>query len=79
MTSIKKFCATLSLALVLTVSAMAGDIHGGFIEPPPSQGQQGQNTPTDNPTLETANSSESSMDPLTEGVLSVLQSVFSLF
>lgn len=79
MKSIKKFCATLGLTLVLTVSATAGDIHGGFVDPPPPQGQQAQSTATTDQASEMTNSSESSLDPLTEGVISVLQSVLSLF
>jgi hypothetical protein len=79
MKSIKKFCAALSLALVLTVSAMAGDMHGGFVDPPPPQGQEAQSTTITVQASETTNSSESLLDPLTESVVSILQSVLSLF
>jgi opacity protein-like surface antigen len=79
MKSVKKFCAALSLALLLMSSAMAGDIHGGFIDPPPPQGQQAQSTAITIQASETTNSNESSLDTLTEGVVSILQSVLSLF
>ena len=78
MKSIKKFCAALSLALILTVSAMAGDMHGGFVAPPPPP-DQAQSTTTADQITETTDSSESSLDPLTEGLISVLQSLFALF
>lgn len=69
MSKLKRFCASLSLALALSTPAMAGDIHTGSpVSSPP--------TP---PPPQSETSEATLADPLAELTVALLNGVLSIF
>ena len=86
MNNLRRFCAALALGLVLSLSAVAGEIGCPGITsnpppPPPSQVIATGDilTPGIAATGDTPATDLAALDPLTEITLSLLQSVLSLF
>ena len=79
MKSLKRLSATLSLALILSLSAAAGDMHGGIVDPPPPPPDEQQQVLEPSAASSTPMESVTGVDPVTEVVLNLLQSVLSLF
>jgi hypothetical protein len=69
MKNIQQLCGTVVLICVLTLSAFAGQIQTGIIDPPPSTTADGQ--------IQTGSSE--TLDLNTQIALNLLQSVMSLF
>ncbi len=83
MKSLRKFCATLALTLLLTTGALAGDgiIYPGYVPPPPpsTSSSTGIIYPGVAQPGEEFMSEETSVDLATEIALSLVQSVLALF
>jgi hypothetical protein len=84
MKKIRQLCACLILALVVTLSAFAGDIPFPGVTnspPPPPQSLVADDTDTTGATVtgETPAPVVVTLDPMTEAALSLLQSILSLF
>lgn len=76
MKSLRNICGVIFLSLLLSASAIAGDMPGGFIGDPPPPSQQLSASDTTNST--SSNSASATVDPVTETVLNVLQSVLAV-
>jgi hypothetical protein len=86
-TTLKKFCATMILALALAFSASAGDMSGpGDSTPPPPPPQQQTTSVTGDMSGpgtaimgDISGTSTIQLDPITSLALNLLQSVLSIF
>lgn len=83
MRDLKRFCASLSLALALSIPGLAGEIHTGYQPPPPppqrlvietSEGDTSSTTGT----LSEVNDA-TSVDPLAELALALLKGMLFIF
>jgi hypothetical protein len=79
MKTLRQLCAAFVLTLALSFSAFAGNMPAGVTEPPPpdseatSQGEMSTGVTGDMPTGATT------IDPATEALLNLLQSLLALF
>jgi hypothetical protein len=81
-TTLKKYCATMILALTLAFSAFAGDmsVPGSIPTPPPPPQEQHITGDMSVPGAATiSDMSGLDIDPITSLALNLLRSVFSLF
>jgi len=79
MKTLQRLCAVFVLTLALTMSAFAGDISTSVVSQPPSpESQTIQGDMTTGYTGEMS-TGVTSIDPVTEAALSLLQSLLSLF
>jgi len=82
MKKLQQFCFALVLGLVLTISAPAGEIPGPgtTTPPPPPSSVMGEIPgPGIESTSEMSASDVTALDPVTEAMLSLLQSILSIF
>lgn len=83
MKKVQRFCATVALALALTVSTAAGEIPGPgttILPSPPKIAVTGDIlTPGAHATDDILLQGVTDLDPMTEAALSLLQSILSLF
>lgn len=89
MKSLRKILAVTVLTLVLACSSFAGEMGAGVVQPPPPQRQSasitGEMSTGNTATAETTVAGEmgagvaSTLNPVTEIMLSLLQSVLALF
>jgi hypothetical protein len=84
MKTLRRFCVVFVLALALSLSAFAGDIHTGITAPPPppqatSTGEITTGVTGEISTGVTGDISTTATDPTTDIFLSLLQSLLSLF
>ena len=83
MRNLQRFCATLSLALALSIPAMAGDVHTGkplksSPPTPPSPQVYEVDSSSTTGTISEVNDA-TSVDPLAELTLALLNGVLSIF
>jgi hypothetical protein len=81
---LKQFCASLSLVIALSITVLAGDLHTGATQPPPPPPQslvfetsEGDSSSTTG-TISEVNDA-TSVDPLAEWALALLNGVLSIF
>ena len=85
MKPLQKFLAALVLTSTLSIAAMAGDIGTGVIQQPPPPSMTGEMSTGNSATSQSTATGEigtgvaSTLDPVTETVLSLLQGVLALF
>ena len=84
MRSLKRFCASLSLALALSIPGLAGDIQTGATQPPPTPPQtlvietsEGDTSSTTRTVSEVNDAT--SVDPLAELALALLNGMLFIF
>jgi hypothetical protein len=81
--NMKKLCSTFILTLVLTTSALAGDMEAGFTPPPTAPATaptQGDGTTTSSTSSATAVDESSAADvSVTEAALAAVETVLALF
>ena len=84
MNSLKRFCASLSLALALSMPGLAGEIHTGVTQQPPPPPQtlvietsEGDSSSTTGTVSEVNDAT--SVDPLAELTLALLSGMLSIF
>jgi hypothetical protein len=81
MKTLRRFCAAFVLALALSLAAFAGTMPAGVTAPPPPPPDSEVTAQGEMPTGITGNMSTgvTATDPMTEGLLNLLQSLLSLF
>lgn len=83
MRNLKRLCASLSLALALSIPGLAGDVQTGSPKEPPPPPKMVIETSEGDTSSTTATVSEvndaTSVDPLTELALALLNGVLSIF
>jgi hypothetical protein len=84
MKKFQRFCAAVILTVVLALSASAGDMgFPGATSPPPPPTESSATTTgseaTDSTVGDESSDSNSTLDPVLEAALSLLQSILSLF
>lgn len=79
MKTTRKVLAIAVMTLILAVSASAGNMPGGVIDPPPPPPEQSASTAASTSTSSAAAPAPLATDPIAEVVLDLLTSLFALF
>lgn len=82
MENLRKVCAAALLILVISLTALAGDMSCGITDPPPQQSQAVTTGDMSAGITATDNTTEDEVavaSPITETMLNIVQSVLALF